>query len=154
MGVFGDTLRQARAHKGITLREAEVATRIKRHWLLALEEEHFDELPALIYQRGIVRNYATYLSLDPAKLLVLFGEAKGGPIDEAPAVMATPQMVATPGSFVPNFAVIAFVLVAMSAAFVWGYSAYFGGNQGGSEGISIIPTATALGDEERVIATS
>ena len=69
MGVFGDTLRQARAHKGVTLREAEVATRINRHWLLALEEEHFDQLPALIYQRGIVRNYATYLNLDPAKLL-------------------------------------------------------------------------------------
>jgi cytoskeletal protein RodZ len=154
MGVFGDTLRQARAQKGITLREAEVATRIKRHWLLALEEEHFDELPALIYQRGIVRNYATFLNLDPAKLLMLFTEARGGHIEDSPAVMATPTMVATPGSFVPNFAVIAFVLVAMSAAFVWGYSAYFGGAQGNPNANGVVATATQLGDEERFIATS
>lgn len=154
MGVFGDTLRQARAQKGITLREAEVATRIKRHWLLALEEEHFDELPALIYQRGIVRNYATFLNLDPSKLLQLFTEARGGHIEDSPAVMATPTMVATPGSFVPNFAVIAFVLVAMSAAFVWGYSAYFGGADANGPGTNVVPTATQLGDEERFIATS
>jgi len=154
MGVFGDTLRQARAQKGITLREAEVATRIKRHWLLALEEEHFDELPALIYQRGIVRNYATFLNLDPAKLLMLFTEARGGHIEDSPAVMATPTMVATPGSFVPNFAVIAFVLVAMSAAFVWGYSAYFGGAEDNGPNENVVATATQLGDEERFIATS
>src|SRR4051812_4607398 len=149
MGVFGDTLRQARAHKGVTLREAEVATRIKRHWLLALEEEHFDQLPALIYQRGIVRNYATYLNLDKVKLLQLFTEAHGGPIEDLPAVNATPTMVATAGSFVPNFAVIAFVLVAMSAAFVWGYSAYFNSGQGDGGAINAIATATPLGDEER-----
>jgi cytoskeletal protein RodZ len=154
MGVFGDTLRQARAHKGITLREAEVATRIKRHWLLALEEEHFDELPALIYQRGIVRNYATFLNLDPAKLLQMFTEARGGHIEDAPAVMATPTMVATPGSFVPNFAVIAFVLVAMSAAFVWGYSAYFGGDNANGPATGVVATATPLEDEQRFIATS
>jgi cytoskeletal protein RodZ len=154
MGVFGDTLRQARAHKGVTLREAEVATRIKRHWLLALEEEHFDQLPAPIYQRGIVRNYATYLDLDQAKLLQLFHDMRGEVHDDHPAVMATPTMVASSGSFVPNFAVIAFVLVAMGAAFVWGYSAYFAGGQSNGNAINAVPTATPLGDEERFIATS
>ena len=99
MGVFGDTLRQARAHKGVTLREAEVATRINRHWLLALEEEHFDQLPALIYQRGIVRNYATYLNLDPAKLLQMFSDARGDRPTDEPAVLAQPMTVAPAGSF-------------------------------------------------------
>ena len=154
MGVFGDTLRQARAHKGVTLREAEVATRIKRHWLLALEEEHFDQLPAPIYQRGIVRNYANYLDLDQAKLLQLFHDIRGEVHDDHPAVMATPTMIASSGSFVPNFAVIAFVLVAMGAAFVWGYSAYFAGGQSNGNAINAVPTATPLGDEERFIATS
>src|SRR5687767_15944293 len=108
MGVFGDTLRQARAHKGVTLREAEAATRINRHWLLALEQEHFDQLPAPIYQRGIVRNYATYLTLDQVRLLQLFAYVRGdGPGDE-PAILSQPTTLATSGSFVPNFAVIAF----------------------------------------------
>lgn len=154
MGVFGDTLRQARAHKGVTLREAEVATRINRHWLLALEEEHFDQLPALIYQRGIVRNYASYLNLDPAKLLQLFVEARGDrPINE-PAVIAQPQTLATAGSFVPNFAVIAFVVVAMGAMFAWGYSAYFAGAGSEANLPGAVATATQLGDEDRFIPTN
>jgi cytoskeletal protein RodZ len=154
MGVFGDTLRQARAHKGVTLREAESATRINRHWLLALEEEHFDQLPAPIYQRGIVRNYANYLNLDQAKLLQLFSDARGDqPVDE-PAILAQPTTLATAGSFVPNFAVIAFIVVAMGAVFAWGYSAYFAGPTDPANGGGAIPTATALGDEDRFIATS
>ena len=72
MAVFGDTLRQARAYKGVTLKEAEQATRINRHHLAALEDENFAVLPPLIYQRGIIRNYANYLELDPGKLLALF----------------------------------------------------------------------------------
>src|SRR5919112_3260795 len=77
MAGFGETLRQARAHKGVTLKEAEQATRINRHHLAALEEEDFGALPPLIYQRGIVRNYAVYLELDPSKLLGMFEEAQG-----------------------------------------------------------------------------
>lgn len=154
MGVFGDTLRQARAHKGVTLREVETATRINRHWLLALEEEHFDQLPAPIYQRGIVRNYATYLNLDQAKLLQLFADVRGdNPADEL-AILAQPTTLATAGSFVPNFAVIAFIVVAMGAIFAWGYSAYFAAPTGSESGGGAIPTATALNDEDRFIATN
>jgi len=153
MGVFGDTLRQARAHKGVTLREAEVATRINRHWLLALEEEHFDQLPALIYQRGIVRNYATYLNLDPAKLLQLFVDARGDRPTNEPTVLTQPMTVAPAGSFVPNFAVIAFVVVAMGAMFAWGYSAYFAAGEPGTNGPGVVATATQLVDEDRFIAT-
>ena len=153
MGVFGDTLRQARAHKGVTLREAEVSIRINRHWLLALEEEHFEQLPALIYQRGIVRNYATFLNLDQAKLLEMFAEARGDrPSDDA-AVLAPPMTIAPAGSFVPNFAVIAFIVVAMGAIFAWGYSAYFNGGSAG-RGLGIVATATPLNDEDRFVPTS
>ena len=154
MGVFGDTLRQARAHKGVTLREAEVSTRINRHWLLALEEEHFDQLPALIYQRGIVRNYANFLNLDQAKLLALFAESRGDRPSDAQAVLSPPTTVSPTGSFVPNFAVIAFIVVAMGAVFAWGYSAYFNTDPAGPGGAGSVPTATALNDEERFIATS
>ena len=58
MATFGETLRQARVYKGVSLKEVEQATRINRQQLAALEEHDFDALPALIYQRGIVRNYA------------------------------------------------------------------------------------------------
>ena len=61
--------------------------------------------------------------------------------------------VAPAGSFVPNFAVIAFVVVAMGAMFAWGYSAYFAGADR-LDAPGAVPTATQLSDEERFIATN
>lgn len=123
MGVFGDTLRQARAYKGVTLKEAEQATRINRHHLAALEDEHFSVLPPLIYQRGIVRNYATYLELDPGKLLGMFEEARGG--DATVELVAAVKPLEMPSHWAPNFAIIAFMVVMSAIIFAWAYSAYF-----------------------------
>ena len=115
MTVFGDTLRQARASKGLTLKEAEQATRINRHYLAALEEENFGVLPSLIYQRGIVRNYASYLELDPGKLLAMFEEASGaeGPNESVVAV----KPLDMPSHWAPNFAIIAFMVVMSAIVF-------------------------------------
>lgn len=141
MAVFGDTLRQARAHKGVTLKEAEQATRISRHYLLALEEEQFDELPALIYQRGFVRNYATYLNLDPNRLLAMFQQARGETKTDSPLVMPTQEME-VPGHFTPNFAIIAFLVVMSAVVFAWGYSVYFSPDSATTQQEEPIPTVT------------
>ncbi len=124
MSVFGETLKQARAHKGVTVKEAEQATRINRLHLAALEEENFAALPPLIYQRGIVRNYATYLDLEPSKLIGMFDGARGGgaaPISVIPSI----PPVDMPRQWVPNFAVLAFLIVMSAVVFSWFYSAYF-----------------------------
>jgi cytoskeletal protein RodZ len=136
-------LRQARAHKGVTLKEAEQATRINRHHLLALEEEQFDDLPPLIYQRGIVRNYATYLSLDPNKLLSMFDEARGSSPEDASPVMAQmrPEL---PTHWAPNFAVIAFLVVMSAVVFAWMYSAYFAPSDPTETPTELIPTVTPV----------
>jgi cytoskeletal protein RodZ len=150
MGVFGDTLRQARAHKGVTLREAEQATRISRHYLLALEEEHFDQLPALIYQRGIVKNYASYLDLDQSKLLRSFQDATGEPEPAIAAVIGSGQAIEPAGGIVPNFAVIGFIVVMMGVIFAWGYSAYVATPNDTSLTQSP-PTVTRTSDDDRFI---
>ena len=123
MAGFGETLRQARAHKGVTLKEAEQATRINRHHLAALEEEDWGALPPLIYQRGIVRNYAVYLDLDPSKMLGMFEEAQGTTAGVASGVAPVPP-IDMPSHWAPNFAIIAFALVLGAIVFAWGYSIY------------------------------
>ncbi len=124
MANFGETLKQARAHKGVTLKEAEQATRINRNHLAALEDENFAALPPLIYQRGIVRNYAMYLDLDPSRLLSSFEEARGGDDGRTvPGVAAMPP-VNMPSHWAPNFAIIAFAVVLSAIVFAWGYSAF------------------------------
>ena len=125
MAVFGETLRQARAYKGVTLKEAEQATRINRHHLAALEDENFAALPPLIYQRGIVRNYAAFLDLDPNKVLTMFEEAHGtaNPASSIPMAVKPLEM---PNHFTPNFAIIAFLVVLSAIVFAWVYSVYRG----------------------------
>jgi cytoskeleton protein RodZ len=149
MAVFGDTLRQARAHKGVTLKEAEQATRMSRHHLLALEEEQFDDLPPLIYQRGIVRNYAMYLSLDPNKLLSMFETARGASPDDPPLVVPTQQMT-IPSHWAPNFAIIAFMVVMSAVVFAWMYSAYFAPDGNPSTPTELIPTLTAPSEGDTI----
>lgn len=123
MGEFGEFLQNARAYKGVTLRDAERATRINRRYLAALEQERFEELPPLTYARGIVRSYAQYLGLDPVTVLAMFESAHGqrsGGFRVVPAV----KPIRTPAHWTPNFAVIAFMVVISAVVFAWLYSAY------------------------------
>ena len=152
MAVFGDTLRQARAYKGVTLKEAEQATRINRHHLAALEDENFGVLPPLIYQRGIVRNYATYLELDPGKLLAMFEEARGGEATAELVVAVKPLNM--PSHWAPNFAIIAFMVVMSAIVFAWGYSAYFAPAEATSTVPALPPTVTPIPAEQQLALLS
>ncbi|HET9017130.1 MAG TPA: RodZ domain-containing protein [Thermomicrobiaceae bacterium] len=124
MAEFGELLRHARAYKGVSLREAERATKINRHHLASLEREEFSELPPLIYARGIVRNYAQYLGLDPVAVLALFEEVHGQRSGGFRVVPAT-KPLSIPSHWAPNFAIIAFMVVMTAVIFAWLYSAYF-----------------------------
>ncbi len=150
MSVFGDTLRQARAQKGVTLREAEADLKINRHYLAALEEESFEHLPAHTYQRGIVRSYATYLGLDPSRLVTLFEESRGPSSGEQ---MAQPpsQPVEMPHHWAPNFAIIAFTMIAGAVLLTWLYSAYFNTTPEVQNAIGLQPTVTPVGGEQLFI---
>lgn len=150
MGVFGDTLKQARAQRGVTLKEAEQATRINRHHLSALEDEHFAVLPPLIYQRGIVRNYASYLGLDPGKLLVMFEEARGG--ESTADLVAAVKPLEMPTHWAPNFAIIAFMVVMSAIVFAWIYSLSFGEPLAQATVPPAIPTVTPIPEEQLVVA--
>jgi len=153
MAVFGDTLRQARAHKGVTLKEAELKTRMSRHHLLALEEEQFDDLPPLIYQRGIVRNYANYLNLDPVKILSMFDAARGEIPEEKP-INNPSEPIGLPSHWAPSFAIIAFLVLMSAVVFAWMYSAYFAPSEATSTPTELIPTVTAVNDGDTIFLPS
>ena len=69
MQSIGEQLEEARKRKGISLREASEATKIRSDFLRSFEQDQFDfDLPD-IYKRGFIKNYANYLKLDSQKLL-------------------------------------------------------------------------------------
>jgi len=61
---IGNSLREARARRGIDFAQAELATKIRGKYLHALEDEQFELLPADTYVKGFLRTYADYLGLD------------------------------------------------------------------------------------------
>ncbi|PXA05508.1 hypothetical protein DDZ13_01155 [Coraliomargarita sinensis] len=69
MQTIGERLEEARKRKGISLREAAEATKIRSDFLSSIEQNKFDfDLPD-IYKRGFLKNYARYLKLDVEKTL-------------------------------------------------------------------------------------
>lgn len=99
MAQVGDALRAARESRGLTLEQVETTTRIRRVFLEALEEDRFDELPAPVYTRGFIRNYARLLGLDPDDVVAAYAAATGTPPPgPAPQVLDEPLMQGTGGS--------------------------------------------------------
>lgn len=68
---LGAWLRTERLRRGDSLAEVERDIHVTRAYLEAIEEEHFDVLPAPVYTRGFVRLYARRLGLDAAEAVAL-----------------------------------------------------------------------------------
>lgn len=66
---LGSVLRERREAMGASLAEVETATRIRQKYLAALEAEEWHLLPGEVVGRGFLRNYATYLGLDPTEVV-------------------------------------------------------------------------------------
>lgn len=65
----GKKLREAREKKGLTLDDLQQATKIQKRYLIAIEDEKFDELPGDFYVRAFVKQYADTVGLDGNTLL-------------------------------------------------------------------------------------
>ena len=65
----GEALARARETQGLDLVEVAQQLKFPRRHLEALEQERFEALPGATFARGMVRNYARLLKLDPEPLL-------------------------------------------------------------------------------------
>ncbi len=61
---IGPLLEKARKERGLSLEEAEHATKIRKRYLVALERENYGVLPDAVYAQGFLKTYANYLGLD------------------------------------------------------------------------------------------
>jgi len=70
--VTGSFLREAREYKNISHDVLMDITKIKRHYLCAIEEDDISKLPAPVFVRGFVVQYAKALRLDGEKIASLY----------------------------------------------------------------------------------
>ncbi|HEV7215219.1 MAG TPA: RodZ domain-containing protein [Chloroflexota bacterium] len=78
MAELGQQLREAREARGLSVDDVARGTRIRAAYIRALEEERFADLPAPVYVRGFLRNYATFLGLDAEELIGELEQERGG----------------------------------------------------------------------------
>jgi cytoskeletal protein RodZ len=64
VGEFGDKFRKAREKKNLTLDDVSNVTKIGSRMLQAIEDEHFDQLPGGVFNKGFIRAYAKHLGLN------------------------------------------------------------------------------------------
>lgn len=72
MKTVGEILRRTRIEKKFTFEDVEKATKIRKKFLISLEENDWDKLPSLPYIKGFIRNYSLYLGLTPEEMVAIF----------------------------------------------------------------------------------
>ncbi|MDQ3707575.1 MAG: DUF4115 domain-containing protein [Chloroflexota bacterium] len=175
MGILGDMLRDARESRGISLTEAERATKIRQKYLAALEEDNIAALPSPVYGRGFLRNYAVYLGLDADEALELFEEsrqptrerirsARGGPAAKPAArerknerisiQPLSPEPIDTRVRYGSSYIAISLLALPLIIAFYFVYSAYAGGGSRSAPIPEVSPTARSSVRATAPIATN
>src|ERR1700734_633093 len=87
---FGEHLKREREMRGVSLEEISTATRIATRFLVALENEQWEQLPGGVFNRGFIRAIARFLGLDEDSLVSEYAlVTKGRP---EPGVVADPPL--------------------------------------------------------------
>jgi len=98
---FGHGLRAAREHLGIDLEEVSTKTKVRRHYLTAIEEMNLAQLPSRPFTEGYVRAYARSLGLDEGRAIARLRQ--DWPLEDE----ALPEPVGVPDEADPRVRVIA-----------------------------------------------
>lgn len=84
MESIADKLRTAREEKGYSLEQVARDTHIAKRYISAMESEDFSVFPGETYTIGFLKNYASYLGLNPNDVVNLYRNIK---LQEQPAPM-------------------------------------------------------------------
>lgn len=123
---FGTWLRQQREIREIPLHEIADVTKISVRYLEALESDRFDVLPAPVFAKGFLREYARYVGLDPDEVInsYLTTQQEGDEAEEE--VARSGEQSASSSSMLMGTGVI--LLLGLVAALIY-YSERFRGQE-------------------------
>lgn len=129
MTSFGEQLKKEREKQGVTLEDISVSTKIGTRMLRALEEEHFDQLPGGIFNKGFIRAYARCLHLDEDQTIADYlaatgatSPAKNSEVDEQPPILEPPSRERNEAGEGLPWGTFAIVLLIIALGFAaWGF---------------------------------
>ncbi len=94
---IGARLRQARELRHLTLPQVSETTKLRTHYLQALENDDYSAIPSAAQARGFLRLYAEFLELDVAELLPSAAPEPGPVVPTSPAASPAPAAPAASG---------------------------------------------------------
>ncbi len=130
---IGNTLREARVRRNLTLQQVEEDIKIRVKYVQAMENEDWDVMPGVTYVKGFLRTYATYLGLDPEVIIGEFRSRGMAPSAEHHEPFGGSSVIGKPHSHRGrNTVVIVAVvcLIALAAIYALGI---MNGDDGGDE---------------------
>lgn len=110
---WGEKLQQARLLKHLKIEEVAKQINIRPEYLFALEEERFDNLPAGLYGKKFLEEYAFFLDLNVKEILKSWDEqiSAGSPDDPfSRKILARHKFIIFP-KLIRNFFIIAAIVV-------------------------------------------
>jgi|Deesub1362B_J571_1020462.scaffolds.fasta_scaffold04107_4 cytoskeletal protein RodZ len=117
MSELGQLLREKREQKGASLEDVEEVTRIRKKYIEALEGGDYGLLPAEIYVKGFLRNYAIYLGLDVEEVMALYRKELGEGVFPKRSLFKPKEIPLSPPSWLTPDLVIGFLVVVAIVAF-------------------------------------
>ncbi len=115
---IGEVFRAARERMGIDIQAVSDVLRIRRTYLLAIEDERFEDLPGHTYAVGFVRAYAEFLELDGEDMVARFKEQSSGLARKTELVFPAPI---PEGRFPGGMVLTAAIVLAAGAYGAWYY---------------------------------
>ena len=128
---FGEELRREREIRGISLKEIADATKISKRFLEAIERNDHKTLPAPVFTRGFVREYARYLGLSSDEIVNRYNYAAAGDdrIEQSTHLerLVQVQSPQRPKKSIPppyarvdrNVVILAVIVAALGGVFYW-----------------------------------
>ncbi|MEX2043585.1 MAG: RodZ domain-containing protein [Patescibacteria group bacterium] len=93
---LSEQLKEVRRTGKLTFEQIAIETKIPKKYLRALEEGKYEELPAEVYVRGFLENYASYLGFPQDEVLTQYRRERGVSGRKAPSLDLPKRSVEQP----------------------------------------------------------
>lgn len=119
---IGNTLREARRARGLTLEEVEEETKIRKKYIMAMEMEQFEVLPGPIYAKAFLKNYAKFLSINLDEIMDAFKQKQGVEAvhEEHERPVPEKKVAAKRKPPYPLYAAVVLIIAAVAVTLVYG----------------------------------
>jgi cytoskeletal protein RodZ len=130
MRKIAEILQDKRIEKGYTLESVEKAIKIKKSFLIAIEDGRYHDLPSESYALGFIKNYAQYVGVDKTKAAALFRrEYEGGQGKVLPTFKSQDKKLRKGRVVSPRNIFIGIIVFVILGYIAFQYSSFFLGPQ-------------------------